>query len=282
MPGKQERIVLDSDVFALTSKGTAELHGSGTLLTPAELQVLILIDGRSTVVETVERAPTLGRNAVMDILVRFYLRELIELVKEHGTSLDFVDFFQTKGPVTPSDDAMNKAKKQTAATTLLLQQKGYTVRIARRAGRKRKSSEAQGLSVLVIEDEPNLSALLKHVLTREGFDVRTAMNREEIVTQMRRPPLPDLVLLDVVLPDANGFDILLRMRQHPALKAIPVVMLTAEATRESVLKGLAGGADGYITKPFRIDVLSKAVASVLGLAEEQTEADARNDPWSLM
>jgi two-component system OmpR family response regulator len=140
---------------------------------------------------------------------------------------------------------------------------------------------AQALSVLVIEDDPHLAGLLKHVLTAEGFEVRTAGNREEIVAQMRRPPLPDLVLLDVVLPDANGFDVLLRIRQHPALKTIPVVMLTAQATRDAVLKGLSGGADGYITKPFRIEVLAKAVAAVLGLPGHEDEARDSQDPWSL-
>ncbi len=93
-----------------------------------------------------------------------------------------------------------------------------------------------------------------------------ASNRAEVIAEFQRPPLPDLVLLDVVLPDADGFDILIRMRQHPVLKSVPVMMLTAKATREAVLKGLAGGADGYITKPFEADGLIKAIKSVLGLA----------------
>ncbi len=70
--------------------------------------------------------------------------------------------------------------------------------------------------------------------------------------------MPDLILLDVQLPDGNGFDILARMRQHPVLKNMPVIMLTAEATRESVLRGLQLGADGYVTKPFEPDVLVSA------------------------
>ncbi len=282
MPEKHVRIVLESDVFALTAKGNAELHESGTSLSPSELEVLVLIDGRSTAAEAAARARTLGKDAVLDILVRFFLGELIALVKDRGASLDFVDFFQVKGPTTPSTAATAEAKKQAAATTLLLQQKGYTVRIARRSKRVRDARKTRLLSVLVIEDDPHLSDLLKHVLTREGFEVRIARNREEIVTQIRRLPLPDLVLLDVVLPDANGFEILLKIRQHPALKAIPVVMLTAQATRDAVLKGLAGGADGYITKPFRIEVLATAVAAVLSLPGHENEGDKTKDPWSLL
>lgn len=68
------------------------------------------------------------------------------------------------------------------------------------------------------------------------------------------------------LADANGFDILAKMRLHPALKSMPVIMLTAEATREAVLKGLQAGADGYITKPFEVDAVVAAVNAVLGLS----------------
>jgi DNA-binding response OmpR family regulator len=68
-----------------------------------------------------------------------------------------------------------------------------------------------------------------------------------------------------MLPDVNGFDILQRLKAHPALKAVPVIMLTADAARESVMRGLAGGADGYITKPFERAKLLGGVRAVLGL-----------------
>jgi CheY-like chemotaxis protein len=273
--------VLGSDVFALTAKGRAELHGSGTSLAPSEIEVLVLLDGRSNAGETAARARTLGVDVVMHMLGKLSRDGLIELVKDQGVSLDFVDFFETKGPTTPTAAATTKGKKQAAATAALLQEKGYSVRIARRAERIRNLEETRALSVLVIEDEQHLAGLLKHVLTGEGFEVRIARNREEIIAEIRRPPLPDLVLLDVVLPDANGFEILLKIRQHPALKSIPVVMLTAQATRDAVLKGLAGGADGYITKPFRIEVLAKAVAAVLGLPGYEEDDGKTQDPWSL-
>jgi DNA-binding response OmpR family regulator len=99
----------------------------------------------------------------------------------------------------------------------------------------------------------------------DGYEMRFAGNREQITAALRLGK-PDLVLLDVTLPDVDGFDVLLRMRQHPVLKTVPILMMTAKATREAVLKGLAGGADGYITKPFEMDVIGHAVKSVLGLA----------------
>ena len=91
------------------------------------------------------------------------------------------------------------------------------------------------------------------------------LKRDDIQIALRLVPMPDLILLDVHLPDADGFDILARMRQHPVLKSMPVIMLTGETTREAVLKGLKGGADGYVTKPFEADVLVAAVKAVLGL-----------------
>jgi DNA-binding response OmpR family regulator len=152
------------------------------------------------------------------------------------------------------------------------------VSIARRP-EARTNAKTDPRSVLVVEDEPLVVKLLKHVLEGEGFDVRTAMNRDEIAEELRRPPLVDLVLLDVILPDIDGFQILDRIRLHPEMKSTPVVMLTSKATREAVLRGLESGANGYITKPFEIPVLIKALHAVLGMSEDG-DVIASKDPWS--
>jgi two-component system, OmpR family, response regulator len=147
-----------------------------------------------------------------------------------------------------------------------LKQDGYYVRIARRSAEKRELKAGQKFTILVVDDDPDLAKLLRTYLTLEGFMPRLAANRAEILNAFRQPPLPDLALLDVELPDANGFEILAKMRQHPALKTVPVIMLTAEATREAVLKGLLAGANGYVTKPFEPEALMMAVKAVLGLS----------------
>ena len=123
------------------------------------------------------------------------------------------------------------------------------------------------MPVVVVEDDAALASFISTLLTLSGFDVRQAGTREEVVAQIRRPPIPGLMLLDVVLPDTDGFDILQRVRQHPQLKDVPVIMLTGKATREAVLKGMTGGADGYITKPFEPESLLRAIRTVLGLPE---------------
>ena len=106
------------------------------------------------------------------------------------------------------------------------------------------------------------------LLRLSGFDVRQAGNRAEAAGELRRLPLADVVLLDVQFPDVDGFDVLRGIRAHSVLKDVPVVMLTAEATRESVLKGFAEGADGYITKPADPEAVVRAVHAVLGLHRE--------------
>jgi two-component system OmpR family response regulator len=131
----------------------------------------------------------------------------------------------------------------------------------------------------VVEDEPMLAKFIQSYLAFEGFRVRLAGNRAEVVAEFRKTPIPNLILLDVMLPDADGFDILLRLRQYPALKNVPVIMLTGKSTREAVIKGLASGADGYVTKPFEADTLMRAVRTVVGLPQEPVGSNSPKDPW---
>jgi len=258
--------IRQDDIFVITPAGTLQLQSSSTPLAADELELLILVDGQSTVDAITRRLRAVKPDAVERIFRELLARGLVaHSVRHDADSLDFTSFFSVKAE--PSETAMAEAGSEASSGTTYLQKQGYYVRIARSATRKRTLAAGEKLPVIVVEDEENLGKLLKTYLHLEGFDARVATNRAEIVAELRRPPLPQLVLLDVMLPDADGFDILAAIRRHPALSAVPVVMLTAKSTRESVLKGLAGGADGYITKPFEIDVLMKAVRSVLGLPE---------------
>src|SRR5262249_41511837 len=110
-----------------------------------------------------------------------------------------------------------------------------------------------------------LGKLLRMFLLMHDYIPRMASNKEQIVAALRIAPKPDVVLLDVVLPDIDGLEVLVRLKQHPVLKSVPVILMTAKATREAVLQGLVRGADGYITKPFDVDIISHAIKSVIGL-----------------
>ena len=180
---------------------------------------------------------------------------------------DLSHFFDPGQPAPePSRETAQQAQKEAESGTPALQAHGFYVSIARRALEPYRPAGASRLTVLVVEDDPAFSVLLSNLMKLQGFQALTARNRAEVVAGLAQVPAPDLVLLDVRLPDVNGFDILLRMKQHPSLAGIPVIMLTGEATREAVTQGLASGADGYVTKPFELETLVSAIKLVLGLS----------------
>ena len=257
----------DKAVLALTINGEQALSEPGTTLSPAQLEALVLIGGSATVSQIFKRAP----HTMSPDVLQASLSELIEkkyISTNAGLSdnmIDPGDFFTLDKTSMAIPEVGEHVHAKIDADAEFLRQNGYYVSMVRKSAVKSNRAAGQTISVLVIEDDPDILKLLQIFLKLEGFETRTASNRDEIVAAFRAPPLPDLVLLDIRLPDINGFDVLARMRQHPAMKMLPVIMLTAEATREAVLKGLVGVADGFVTKPFQIDRLVKAVNTVLGL-----------------
>jgi len=107
--------------------------------------------------------------------------------------------------------------------------------------------------------------ILARKLSLDGYTIRTASDRPTIVAELQKLPPPHLILLDVGLPDISGFDLLQKLRQHPRLGSIPVIMLTGHVNPESVLHGMANGADGYVSKPFQFEALGTAIETVLGI-----------------
>jgi CheY-like chemotaxis protein len=246
------------DVYFLTYLGKGELDAPGTSLSRSELKLLVLIDGKATVSQVQASAGELTAGAVLEILQRLLRSEHIAL-QQFGMG----DFFGASATGEPKAEMPSDSAIENGVATL--QQDGYAVRIARRPPSDRKLARDKKLTVVVVEDEPQLAENMRIVLTHAGFVVRVAANREQIVAAFRQPPLPDLVLLDVTLPDTDGFEVLAKIRLNPMLREVPVIMVTGAATREAVVKGLRGDANGYVTKPFQISVLVKAVKTVLGI-----------------
>jgi DNA-binding response OmpR family regulator len=111
-------------------------------------------------------------------------------------------------------------------------------------------------SVLIVDDEPNIVLSLQFLMKKAGFDVRTARDGEEALAEIARAT-PDLVLLDVMMPTRDGFDVCQTVRANPAWQGIRIVLLTAKGRDIEREKGLALGADDYVTKPFSTrDVLA--------------------------
>jgi two-component system, OmpR family, alkaline phosphatase synthesis response regulator PhoP len=104
-------------------------------------------------------------------------------------------------------------------------------------------------SVLVVDDEPNIVLSLEFLMKQAGFDVRVAHDGEAALLAFEER-VPDLVLLDVMLPKRDGYDVCQAIRANPAWKNVRILMLTARGREIEREKGLALGADDYITKPF--------------------------------
>jgi two-component system phosphate regulon response regulator PhoB len=127
--------------------------------------------------------------------------------------------------------------------------------------------------VLVIEDEDALATLLQYNLEKEGYRVGIATDGEEALTQVDER-LPDLVVLDWMLPKVSGIEICRRLRANPKTRNLPIVMLTARGEESDRVRGLDTGADDYLVKPFAMSELSARLRAVLrrlrpGLAEDR-------------
>jgi len=103
--------------------------------------------------------------------------------------------------------------------------------------------------VLITEDEPNIAESLTFILNREGYEVSTAPDGEAALQRLRSDP-PDLMILDIMLPRLNGFEVLKQMKADPALNALPVVILTAKGQAHDRRMAEEIGASAFITKPF--------------------------------
>jgi len=179
---------------------------------------------------------------------------------------DDLDFTSSAAaPPPPPAEKVAEARKEAGTGTPQLAKTGFYVAMARHAQGMILPREGPRHTILVIEDDPTLLKLVTEVLATAGFKVRTARNRSEINSEINKTPLPDLMLLDVTLPDADGFQILERVRSHAKLSALPVVMMTGRSDLADITRGLSLNADGYVTKPFKINALIAAVGTVLGL-----------------
>ncbi|WP_294929344.1 response regulator [uncultured Paracoccus sp.] len=116
--------------------------------------------------------------------------------------------------------------------------------------------------ILVVEDEDNIAIALDFLLTRDGHDHRRLATGAGAVDEIRASP-PDLVLLDVMLPQVSGYQILQDLRADPALNDVRVLMMTARGSAVERRKGMALGADGFIAKPFELSELRAELARLL-------------------
>jgi DNA-binding response OmpR family regulator len=117
--------------------------------------------------------------------------------------------------------------------------------------------------VLIVDDEANIVAALDYLLRRSGYEVSVAATGDEALRQVEAFA-PDLVLLDVMMPQKSGYEVCRRIRERPELRGVKIVMLSAKGRDAEVSKGLSLGADLYVTKPFSNAELVVRIRELLG------------------
>ena len=128
-----------------------------------------------------------------------------------------------------------------------------------------KAKQNMGRSVLIVDDEPNIVRSLQFLMTQAGYEVRVARDGEQALNEIAAAP-PDLVLLDAMMPKRDGFDVCQTIRANPRWSGVRIIMLTAKGRDIEREKGLAMGADDYITKPFSTKDVVTQVEKMLGPA----------------
>ncbi|MDS4074340.1 MAG: response regulator [Defluviicoccus sp.] len=117
-------------------------------------------------------------------------------------------------------------------------------------------------SILVVEDEPNIVLSLQFLMKKAGFEVRVANDGEEALALVQ-DRAPDLILLDVMIPKRDGFDVCQTIRANPDWKDVYIILLTAKGREVDREKGIALGANDYVTKPFSTRDLTEKVKQIL-------------------
>lgn len=128
--------------------------------------------------------------------------------------------------------------------------------------------------ILVVDDEKNILRLLQVTLQQKGYTVITASNGHEALYKLKTQ-VPDLVILDVMMPHVDGFEVLRAMKEDACMSIIPVIMLTAKAQDEDVFKGWQSGVDCYLTKPFNPTELLTFVKRIFTAVDKHVEDDAK-------
>lgn len=125
--------------------------------------------------------------------------------------------------------------------------------------------------IYVVEDDTNIREIERYALKNSGYEVETFENGTDFYERLKNE-IPSLVLLDIMMPGENGLDILMRMRESPATRRVPVILVTAKASELDKVRGLDLGADDYVTKPFGIMELVSRVKALLRRANAMQDA----------
>ena len=276
-------------ILARTPAGNAALFNAQAPISSAFKHLLTAMDGLRPLKVLLAKWPQLREDDfklwVSQLIDLHYVREAAveaEAPSESGYVYEGYVQMTTDPGFKAAASEVGKWMKQSGATfgkvarkdlantsKMAVLQASATVNTINRSGFFLNPAEAAKTPltrarVLIIEDDDMQVAVLRSILDREGHAIEVAQRKAEILAALNREPAPDLLLLDVDLPDTNGFAILEKIRQHPVLKKCRVVMVTGRTDRADIAKGVLLGVDGYITKPYSPATLIAAVRQTLG------------------
>lgn len=250
--------------YFLTPAGRSALWAKETGSVPIEYKrILAAVDfqGHSEVIRSrLRRFP--------DELIDEWLDELEELgLIDHRSAepMEDITFNGTRPPSLPpmlGVDSLYLAKSSVVAGTTLLRTGCYLAneRVANLSPVKKGPGETV---IQLVEDDPDQRELAELRLKLAGYVVRLADSSKGLAKALREQSRPDLILLDIMLPDGDGFDILSKLRARPKFALLPIVLLTSKTDIDDIRNGLRLGADGYITKPYSKNILTDVIGRVL-------------------
>ena len=203
-----------------------------------------------------------------DNLIQDWLKELedLKLIKSHEAGeLDAITFTGAALPPQPplTDEDRKRLAKATVVAGATLLRSGSFLSADRITNLPRLRKLPAQTVVLLVEDDPDQKSLGELRITMAGYQVRSVDHAKALSRYLREELRPDLMLLDVMLPDGNGFDILAQLRNRPEFATLPIVLLTAKTELADIRNGLALGADGYVTKPYSKTQLQEVINHVL-------------------
>jgi CheY-like chemotaxis protein len=204
-----------------------------------------------------------------DELLDEWLEELVELdlVQATQTVVECdLDLSETTGnlrrQLVPEGEKGRLAGEARAVGAELMR-RGVYLAEAHLKNRPASQKQAAQTVVLVVEDDPDQRALADLRMSMAGYNVRVAESVNALLRSLLEHGMPDVLVLDVMLDDGDGFDVLEKIRRNAMYALLPVVMLTVKSDAEDIARGLFLGADAYVTKPYSKNLLSETIRRVL-------------------
>jgi CheY-like chemotaxis protein len=255
-----------STAYRITDKGRGEIAAKPGLLKPGLKGLLAVVGVRATAQSLRQKFPKAGDiAAALDQLARDgYIEPLAAAAPAAAPgSVDMSNLFSAP-PKEPTLQRRRQAEGTISGARRL--KAGYQISIVNRPGKPLPARGGGKHAVLLIDGHEAEALEAARGLMQAGFEVRGAATKAEIVSLLGQRPLPDLIVMDVELPDAVGLDLLGKLHEHPELKTTPILVVTARAERDDVVAALAYGASGYLNKPVKSETLLRHVRDALGLA----------------